>query len=76
MSTQWDARGYLYPIQIAQFGLSHFSKNLTEPQQRLTVLEDGKAYQAKWSTPDGTIDRIWDEEANSEVMSFSTSGEW
>ncbi|CAH8655625.1 unnamed protein product [Schistosoma rodhaini] len=26
ISQQWDSRGYPYPIQIAQFGLNHFSK--------------------------------------------------
>ncbi|CAH8590915.1 unnamed protein product [Schistosoma turkestanicum] len=26
ISQQWDPRGYPYPIQIAQFGLSHFSQ--------------------------------------------------
>ncbi|KAF7250170.1 hypothetical protein EG68_09401 [Paragonimus skrjabini miyazakii] len=26
ISDQWDPNGHLYPIQIAQFGLSHFSK--------------------------------------------------
>lgn len=26
VTTQWDVRGYYYPIQIAQYGLSHLSK--------------------------------------------------
>ncbi|CAI9595865.1 unnamed protein product [Staurois parvus] len=30
LSTQWGPQGYFYPIQIAQYGLSHYSKNLTE----------------------------------------------
>ncbi|CAH1985727.1 unnamed protein product [Acanthoscelides obtectus] len=30
VSTQWDSQGYYYPTQIAQFGLSHYSKNLTD----------------------------------------------
>ncbi len=29
VSTQWYAKGHFYPTQIAQYGLSHFSKNLT-----------------------------------------------
>lgn len=28
ISTQWSRQGYFYPIQIAQFGLSHYSKEL------------------------------------------------
>ncbi|CAH8870707.1 unnamed protein product [Trichobilharzia szidati] len=29
ISSQWDHRGYPYPIQIAQFGLNHFSQLIT-----------------------------------------------
>lgn len=34
ISTQWEKRGYYYPTQIAQFGLSHYSKNFTEAEPR------------------------------------------
>lgn len=37
ISTQWQATGYFYPTQIAQFGLSHYSKNLTDPEPRKKV---------------------------------------
>lgn len=30
ISTQWYPAGHFYPTQIAQFGLSHYSKNLTK----------------------------------------------
>lgn len=30
VSNQWDKKGYIYPIQVAQFGLSHYSKSLTD----------------------------------------------
>lgn len=42
LSTQWGPQGYFYPIQIAQYGLSHFTKNLTEKPPRKTVYEDGE----------------------------------
>lgn len=29
VSNQWDKNGYIYPIQVAQYGLSHYSKSLT-----------------------------------------------
>jgi hypothetical protein len=41
VSTQWDVNGYFYPIQIAQFGLSHFSKYLTEGEPKRFVIDDG-----------------------------------
>jgi heparosan-N-sulfate-glucuronate 5-epimerase len=28
ISIQWGPQGYFYPIQIAQYGLSHYSKQL------------------------------------------------
>ena len=30
MSTQWGPEGYFYPIQVAQYGLSHYSKYVLE----------------------------------------------
>ena len=26
MSSQWNASGHIYPVQVGQFGLSHYSK--------------------------------------------------
>ncbi|XP_053844617.1 D-glucuronyl C5-epimerase isoform X1 [Vidua macroura] len=37
LSTQWGPQGYFYPIQIAQYGLSHYSKNLTEKPPHVEV---------------------------------------
>lgn len=48
VSSQWDSGGYYYPIQIAQFGLAHYSKNLTEPEPRITTLENGDKELVKW----------------------------
>nr|CAG4643766.1 EOG090X0272 [Lepidurus arcticus] len=55
VSTQWDANGYFYPIQIAQFGLSHFSKNLTDAQPRVTILEDGYSSFADWVAAEDSV---------------------
>jgi len=30
MSSQWNSDGYYYPTQIAQYGLSHYSKYIAE----------------------------------------------
>jgi heparosan-N-sulfate-glucuronate 5-epimerase len=48
ISTQWDVNGYFYPIQIAQFGLSHFSKFLTEGEPKRIVLDDGDETRGGW----------------------------
>lgn len=49
ISTQWEVQGYFYPTQIAQFGLSHYSKNLTEPEPRFKIIEDGSTHYSNWS---------------------------
>lgn len=43
ISTQWFVKGHFYPTQIAQYGLSHFSKNLTDPVQPkfMSLIENG-----------------------------------
>lgn len=74
ISTQWESQGYYYPTQIAQFGLSHYSKNLTEPEPRRKVMEDADKELAKWFIPDGAaISRVYQLQFNSRVLKFSTS---
>ena len=50
LSTQWDKKGYYYSTQIAQFGLSHWSKLVLagEKNQTKVVLEDGDSNLADW----------------------------
>ncbi|XP_068144007.1 D-glucuronyl C5-epimerase isoform X2 [Drosophila tropicalis] len=55
VSIQWQKSGYFYPTQIAQFALSHYSKNLTEAAPRVHVLEDADANQMEWQIPKATI---------------------
>ena len=48
ISTQWDSKGHFYPIQISQYGLSHFSKHLINEKPRSLILEDGSFKQIHW----------------------------
>ncbi|XP_055374433.1 D-glucuronyl C5-epimerase B [Condylostylus longicornis] len=74
VSTQWEKRGYFYPTQIAQFGLSHYSKNLTDPEPRRKVLEDADANQMEWTIPSSSnLTRIWHSKLNTTVVNFLTS---
>ncbi|XP_052715629.1 D-glucuronyl C5-epimerase B-like isoform X1 [Crassostrea angulata] len=53
ISTQWDHKGHYYPIQIAQFGLSHYSKHLIQPKNKVKILEDGERTDlSDWLLPD------------------------
>lgn len=76
VSTQWESQGYYYPTQIAQFGLSHYSKNLTEPEPRRTLLEDAERdLLAHWVVPNGaSVSRILDAHTGSHVVQFSSPG--
>lgn len=74
VSTQWNPRGYYYPTQIAQFGLSHYSKNLTLPPPHIKVLEDGQM-NSLWNVSDTSkIQIIFNNELNSNVIYFFSSG--
>ena len=48
VTSQWSSKGHFYPVQICQFGLSHFSKNLTQGKRRVAVIEDGSFNQESW----------------------------
>lgn len=48
VSNQWDPLGHIYPVQVAQFGLSHFSKNITTKKVFGVTLEDGTFRQIHW----------------------------
>lgn len=80
LSTQWGPQGYFYPIQIAQYGLSHFSKNLTEKPPHVEVYEtagDGIGIgngigNGEWAVPKGcSLSTVWDKARLSAVKEFS-----
>ena len=49
LSNQWSQNtGHLYPVQICQFGLSHFSKQLQDSKLFVLQLEDGTFDQRLW----------------------------
>lgn len=75
VSSQWDPRGYFYPIQIAQFGLSHFSKNLTETPPTEIIIENGSAtHKGKWRLPSDTQNvifrRVMDDTVGHKLLEF------
>ncbi|XP_075714470.1 D-glucuronyl C5-epimerase [Rhinoderma darwinii] len=75
LSTQWGPQGYFYPIQIAQYGLSHYSKNLTEKPPHMEVYEkaDDKIEEMRgtWTIPKGaSITTVYDKTRNSHVRHF------
>ena len=78
ISTQWGAHGYFYPIQIAQYGLSHFSKFLVEKPRTSEVVEDAEDDDVsdQWSVVGdrGTVTSVMDAHRHTHVIEFDTSG--
>ncbi|XP_053319567.1 D-glucuronyl C5-epimerase [Spea bombifrons] len=79
LSTQWGPQGYFYPIQIAQYGLSHYSKNLTEKPPHVEVYEkadetDG-GVAGVWTVPKGaSVRTVYDKTRYSHVKHFVVPG--
>ena len=77
VSTQWDPKGYFYPIQIAQFGLEHYSKLQLEDPSKPRVFEDAeKPSEMNWVFSDSSakVKSVFDEDRNSRVIKFDTEG--
>ncbi|XP_064336852.1 D-glucuronyl C5-epimerase isoform X2 [Camelus dromedarius] len=80
LSTQWGPQGYFYPIQIAQYGLSHYSKNLTEKPPRVEVYEtaegrDRDSQPGAWTVPTGCfVASVADESRFTSVKQFIAPG--
>lgn len=73
ISTQWGSHGYFYATQIAQFGLSHYSKNLTDPEPRRKTVEDSYKNMAKWTVPpESFLERTFDSNITSNILRFRT----
>lgn len=80
LSTQWGPQGYFYTIQVAQYGLSHYSKNLTENPPHVTVYDSAEERvnrpgMSLWNVPKGcSLSRVYDKSRATTVRQFSASG--
>ncbi|GAV05488.1 hypothetical protein RvY_15613 [Ramazzottius varieornatus] len=73
VSSQWSAnnKGHFYPIQISQFGLSHYSKNISEEQPRRHVVADFEKSEDMAVGDECRVDRIEDDDRASIVLNFT-----
>lgn len=80
VSTQWNPKGHFYPIQIAQYGLSHYNMLQLDgdSEGKEKVFEDGESVSEvdwNWTTPQSAqLSNVFDRERNTRVFQFSTSG--
>uniref|UniRef100_H2XK55 heparosan-N-sulfate-glucuronate 5-epimerase n=1 Tax=Ciona intestinalis TaxID=7719 RepID=H2XK55_CIOIN len=80
LSTQWHIEGYYYGIQIAQFGMSHYSKHMTQKPPTKQVYENAEGsvqvlkQNSRWSSSNKycLVENEEDKERNSRVIKFST----
>lgn len=78
VSSQWKPKGHFYPIQIAQYGLSHYSMMKAEGKSRgkTTLYEDAEADEHNWiAGGSNEVEIIYDEEKSTRAIHFKTSGE-
>lgn len=79
LSTQWGPQGYFYPIQVAQYGLSHYSKNLTEHPPTVEVYDTAEEKESRagltaWNVPKGCVlKRVNDAIRATTVRQFSAA---
>ncbi|RUS71622.1 hypothetical protein EGW08_020614 [Elysia chlorotica] len=88
LTTQWSDSGYHYPIQVAQYGLSHHAKSRTAGEPRRLVLEDGQRVKvtggqtgppgpADWVLPkqrdNSAVQLLLDPGTKMNVLDFKTS---
>ena len=82
VSSQWNPKGHFYPVQIAQYGLSHYNMLQLEGDSEadLKLLEDsesGSDLNWIWAAPKTSqVANIFDKERNSKVIQFSTPGRY
>lgn len=80
VSSQWNSKGHYYPIQIAQYGLSHYNLLILDGDSsgKEKVFEDaetGSEVNWNWASPQtAQISYVFDKGRNTRVFQFSTTG--
>ena len=78
ISTQWGPEGYFYPIQIAQYGLSHYSKYLSDTERVKVMVEDAEdGGTTKWrSSSQVTVENVYNAAKDTNLIEFEAPGMW
>ncbi|ETN77447.1 D-glucuronyl C5-epimerase [Necator americanus] len=76
MSTQWSATPYYYPIQIAQYGLQHYSRMIVNKTVAKASIKGTESTEWKGSAAmHDTSERVFYRDAEKgDVVNISTSG--
>lgn len=77
ISIQWNPKGHFYPIQIAQYGLSHYSMFKVEKSShgKTHVFEDAEGDDSNWvANEPNEVEVVYDQERATKVIKFTTPG--
>ena len=77
VSTQWNTKGYYYPIQVAQYGLNHYSKYLVKKKMEKRILIDNGTMISpeKWKiVRGGNVRIVNDADTKAKVIFFDSRG--
>lgn len=76
VSTQWDVKGYFYPTQVAQYGLSHLSKYFMEDlhTMKMKVYDVDSLSENVWKS-NGYLRNVYDSSKKSHVISYKAEEE-
>ena len=75
VTTQWDKNGYFYATQIAQYGLSHYSKFITKSNGKRTyTVDDGNRSDVWITRAQSIVKTIFETSRKKNVTYFSTTG--
>lgn len=65
LSSQWSSDGYYYPTQIAQYGLSHYSKHIADRRRSNTLTPHSsgtpaadRLEESRWTMTDDSWQRM------------------
>ncbi|KIH51688.1 hypothetical protein ANCDUO_18221, partial [Ancylostoma duodenale] len=77
MSTQWSPTPYYYPIQIAQYGLQHYSRMIVNKTEAETLIKGSESAEWKGSAAmHDTSERIfYHDDERGDVVNISTTVE-
>ncbi|WKX98214.1 hypothetical protein Q1695_013695 [Nippostrongylus brasiliensis] len=76
MSTQWNSTPYYYPIQIAQYGLQHYSRMIANKSNGAIVEKGLQSVEWKGSADQHGSERIfYQDKEKGDVVNITTPGE-
>jgi heparosan-N-sulfate-glucuronate 5-epimerase len=72
LSNQWNKAGYIYPTQVAQYCLAHYSRWLTETEPVELLIQSGSHLWVLSNDEQMSVRNVYSKEMGSHVLEFKT----